>query len=46
MMLYSKVYISDDRYNKKMEGAPWSWGQTLNQLCIYFGDRITPADLE
>lgn len=31
---------------KKWTDTNWNWGQTLDQLTIYFGDRISPADLE
>jgi putative transposase len=31
---------------KKWEGKPWNWGQILEQLCIYFEERITPQDLD
>ena len=29
---------------KKWTGKAWNWGQTLDQLCIYFEDRIQPED--
>ena len=44
--LFKSIYLAMIDITKKWTGAPWNWGQTLNQLCIYFGDRITPADLE
>ena len=44
--LCKSIYLAMIDITKKWTGAPWNWGQTLNQLCIYFGDRITPADLE
>lgn len=31
---------------EKWTGAGWNWGQTLDQLCIYFEGRITPADID
>lgn len=31
---------------KKWTGKTWDWGQTLDQLCIYFDDRISPEDIE
>ena len=31
---------------KKWTGKIWEWGQILDQLCIYFGDRIKPEDME
>lgn len=30
---------------KKWTGKTWDLGKTLDQLCIYFGDRIEPEDL-
>jgi len=30
---------------EKWTGAGWNWGQPLDQLCIYFEGRITPADI-
>ena len=44
--LFKSIYLAMIDITKKWTGAPWNWGQTLNQFCIYFGDRITPADLE
>ena len=44
--LFKSIYLTMIDITKKWTGAPWNWGQTLNQFCIYFGDRITPADLE
>lgn len=44
--LFKSIYLAMIDITKKWTGAPWNWGQTLNQLCIYFEDRITPADLE
>ena len=44
--LFKSIYLAMIDITKKWTGAPWNWGQTLNQLCIYFGDRITPSDLE
>lgn len=31
---------------EKWTGASWNRGKPLNQLCIYFGGRISPADME
>ena len=31
---------------KKWTGKAWDWGLTLDQLCIYFGDRIQPKDID
>ena len=44
--LFKSIYLAMIDITKKWTGAPWNWGQTLNQLCIYVRDRITPADLE
>ena len=44
--LFKSIYLAMIDITKKWTGTPWNWGQTLNQLCIYFGDRISPADLE
>ena len=44
--LFKSIYLAMIDITKKWTGASWNWGQTLNQLCIYFGDRISPSDLE
>ena len=44
--LFKSLYLAMIDITKKWTGASWNWGQTLDQLCIYFGDRISPADLE
>ena len=44
--LFKSMYLAMIDITKKWTGAPWNWRQTLNRLCIYFGGRITPADLE
>ncbi len=44
--LFKSIYLAMIDITKKWTGTSWNWGQTLNQLCIYFGDRITPTDLE
>lgn len=44
--LFKSLYLAMMDITKKWTGASWNWGQTLDQLCIYFGDRISPADLE
>jgi len=44
--LFKSIYLAMMDITKKWTGASWNWGQTLNQLCIYFGDRISPSDLE
>ncbi len=35
--LFKSIYLAVIDITKKWTGAPWNWGQTLDQLCIYFG---------
>lgn len=44
--LFKILYLATMDITAKWTGASWNWGQTLDQLCIYFGDRITPSDIE
>ena len=44
--LFKILYLAMIDITKKWTGRSWDWGQTLSQLCIYFGDRIQPEDLE
>ena len=44
--LFKVLYLAMCDITEKWTGAGWNWGQTLDQLCIYFGDRISPSDLE
>ena len=44
--LFKSIYLAMIDITKKWTGKAWNWGQTLDQLCIYFGNRITPSDLE
>ena len=44
--LFKILYLAAMDITEKWTGASWNWGQTLDQLCIYFGDRIVPADIE
>lgn len=44
--LFKILYLAMSDITAKWTGASWNWGQTLDQLCIYFGDRISPADIE
>ena len=44
--LFKLLYLAMMDITKKWTGKSWDWGQTLDQLCIYFGDRIQPSDLE
>ena len=43
--LFKILYLAMMDITKKWTGKSWDWGQTLDQLCIYFGDRIQPGDL-
>ena len=43
--LFKSIYLAMMDATKKWTGKAWDWGQTLDQLCIYFGDRITPEDI-
>ena len=44
--LFKILYLAMMDITEKWTGVGWNWGQTLDQLCIYFGDRISPADIE
>lgn len=44
--LFKMLYLAMTDATKKWTGKGWDWGLTLDQLCIYFGDRIQPEDLE
>lgn len=44
--LFKSIYLAMMDITKKWTGTAWNWGQTLDQLMIYFGDRISPEDLE
>lgn len=44
--LFKLLYLAMVDITKKWTGKSWDWGQTLDQLCIYFGDRISPYDIE
>ena len=43
--LFKSLYLAMMDITKKWTGKAWAWGQTLDQICIYFGDRIEPEDL-
>jgi len=43
--LFKSIYLAMMDATKKWTGKAWNWGQTLDQFCIYFGDRITSEDL-
>ena len=44
--LFKILYLAMCDITEKWTGAGWNWGQTLDPQCIYFGDRIAPADME
>ena len=44
--LFKSIYLAMMDITKKWSGKAWNLGQTLDQLMIYFGDRISPEDLE
>ena len=44
--LFKILYLAMCDITEKWTGAGWNWGQTLDQLCIYFDGRITPADID
>lgn len=44
--LFKQLYLAMLDITKKWEGKPWNWGQILEQLCIYFEERITTQDLD
>lgn len=43
--LFKSLYLAMTDATKKWTGKSWDWGQTLDQLCIYFGERICQEDL-
>ena len=43
--LFKMLYLAMADATKKWTGKSREWGQTLDQLCIYFGDRIPPEDI-
>lgn len=43
--LFKILYLAMMDITKKWTGKSRDWGQTLDQLCIYFGDRISPSDI-
>ena len=44
--LFKMLYLSMIDITRKWTGKSWDWGQTLDQLCVYFGDRIQPEDID
>ena len=45
-VLFKSLYPDIMDANKKWTGKAWNQGLTLDQLCIYFEDRIHPEDIE
>ena len=43
--LFKLLYLAMMDITKKWTGRSLDWGRILDQLCIYFGDRISPATL-
>ena len=43
--LFKLLYLAMMDITKKWTGKAWNWGQTLDQFCIYYGDRIQMEDL-
>ena len=44
--LFKMLYLAMMDATKKWTGKAWDWGLALDQLCIYFEDRIQPEDIE
>ena len=44
--LFKILYLAMMDVTEKWTGKAWDWGLTLDQLCIYFGDRIQPEDID
>ena len=44
--LFKILYLAMMDVTEKWTGKAWDWGLTLDQLCIYFGDRIQPVDID
>ena len=44
--LFKMLYLAMMDATKKWTGKAWDWGLTLDQLCIYFEDRIQPEDID
>lgn len=45
-VLFKNIYLAMADITKKWTGTAWNWGQTLDQLMIYFSDWIGLSDLE
>ena len=44
--LFKSLYLAMMDATKKWIRKAWDWGLTLDQLCIYFEDRIRPEDID
>ena len=44
--LFKLLYLATMDITEKWTGRDRNWGTILSQICIYFEDRIEPADLE
>ena len=44
--LFKLLYLATIDITKKWSGRNRDWNKIISQLCIYFADRIEPADLE
>lgn len=44
--LFKSLYLAMMDAPKKWTGKTWDWGLTLDQLCIYFEDRIRSEDID
>lgn len=43
--LFKILYLAMSEATEKWTGKAWDWGQTLDQLYIYFEGRISPEDI-
>lgn len=44
--LFKLLYLATMDITKKWSGRSRDWNKIISQLCIFFADRIEPADLE
>ncbi|WP_407947359.1 IS256 family transposase [Pectinatus haikarae] len=44
--LFKLLYLATIEITKKWSGRNRAWNKIISQLCIYFDNRIEPADLE
>lgn len=43
--LFKSLYLAMQDATKKWTGRPQNWNMILQQLCVFFHDRISPEDL-